>query len=398
VYPLAAIGETQAPADHTAHVAQDTHEHASSSWHLMEDGVVSGMFNHQSGPRGGTEVKAPNWWMGMATATTGRSQFTLTSMFSLDRVTVGEAGYRELFQGGETLDGEPIVDRQHPHDLFMQLSAVWRRSAYSETAISLAGAPVGEPTLGPPAFMHRASAADLVLAPLGHHVFDSTHVAFGVVAAAVDRGRWTFEGSVFNGREPDENRWDFDFNQLDSVAGRVRFRPSSEWELQVSTGHLVEPEILEPGNVQRTTASASWLSAASTDRMRALTIGYGVNAGLASHPNRHAAFGELSTRLGHSSVSGRVEVLQIEGSGRQDVIAAVTGGASRDLMRWRGFEGAIGVSGSIVAAPSNVRAVYGTLPASFQIYVRFKPPAGSAGRMWNMQMMKPMTAVSHAGH
>jgi hypothetical protein len=391
LYPLPAAGQTQAPVDHTAHVAQDTHEHpAASPWHFMQDGVVHGMFNDQSGTRGGTDVKAPNWWMGMATATAGRSQFTLTGMVSLDRITVGEAGYRELFQGGETLDGEPIVDRQHPHDVFMQLSAVWRRSAGSGTAISLAGAPAGEPTLGPPAFMHRASAADLVLAPLGHHVFDSTHVAYGVIGAALERGRWTVEGSVFNGREPDENRWNFDFDRLDSVAGRLRFRPSSAWEVQVSTGHLVEPEVLEPGNIQRTTASASWLSGASTDRMRALTIGYGVNAGPDDHPNRHAAFGELSTRLGRSSVSGRVEVVQIEGSDDQDVITSFSGGASRDLLRWRGFEGAIGVSGSIAAAPSNLRAVYGTLPSSIQIYVRFKPPAGSGGRMWNMQMMKPM--------
>ena len=363
----------------------------------MQDGDAYGMVNHQSGPRGGTDVKAPDWWMGMATATAGRSQFTLTGMISLDQLTVGEAGYRELFQGGETFDGEPIVDRQHPHDLFMQLSAVWRRSVGSGTAISLAGAPVGEATLGPPAFMHRPSAADLVLAPLGHHVFDSTHVSFGVVAAAFERGRWTVEGSVFNGREPDENRWDFDFDPLDSVAGRLRFRPSSAWELQVSTGHLVDPEILEPGNVQRTTASASWLTDASTDRMRALTIGYGVNVGPGSHPNQHAAFGELSRRLGRSSISGRVEVLQIEGPDDQNVITSFSGGASRDFLRGRGFEGAIGVSGSIAAAPADVRAVYGTLPASFQIYVRFRPPAGSGGRMWNMQMMKPMMG-SHAGH
>jgi hypothetical protein len=385
--PLAAGGQTPTPPDHTSHVAQDTHQHPASSWHFMQDGVVYGMFNHQSGPRGGTENTGPNWWMGMATGTAGRSQFTLTGMFSLDRVTAGEAGYRELFQGGETHDGEPIVDRQHPHDLVMQLSAVWRRMLGSGMVISLAGAPVGEPTLGPAAFMHRASAADFVLSPLGHHVFDSTHVAFGVIGAAFDRGRWTFEGSVFNGREPDENRWDFDFGTLDSVAGRLRFRPSAEWELQVSTGHLVEPEILEPGNIQRTTASASWLRDASTDRMRALTIGYGVNAG---DVNRHAAFGELSTRRGRSSVSGRVEVLQIEGPDGQDVITALSGGASRDLLRWRGLEGAIGVSGSVVAAPSNVRALYGTLPASLQIYVRFRPPAGPAGRMWNMQMMRPM--------
>src|SRR2546423_493698 len=202
-----------------------------TGWMFMQDGIVFTEFNHQGGPRGGNEFVVPNWWMGMASRDTSHGRFTLTSMLSLDPATVGDAGYRELFQAGEALNGRPLIDRQHPHDSFMQLAAVWRTRVNGSTSFTLAGAPVGEPALGPVAFMHRASAADNPTAPLAHHTFDSTHIAFGVVTAGVGRGPWVVEASVFNGREPDEHRWDFDFGRLDSFSGRGWYRPSDEWEL-----------------------------------------------------------------------------------------------------------------------------------------------------------------------
>jgi hypothetical protein len=123
------------------------------------------------------------------------------------------------------------------------------------TGLTFAGAPSGEPALGPVAFMHRASAADNPTAPLSHHTFDSTHVSFGVITAAVDHGRWLVEGSVFNGREPDEHRWDFDFGRLDSYSARLWFRPPMPNGSFRCHGHLTDPEQLEPGTLERTTAS-----------------------------------------------------------------------------------------------------------------------------------------------
>src|SRR6202521_1145201 len=123
-----------------------------TGWQFMQDGIVFAEFNHQGGPRGGNEFVAPNWWMGMATRETARGRLTFTSMLSLDPATVGKAGYREIFQAGEALNGRPLIDRQHPHDLFMQLAAVWRLPINSSTGLTLAGAPVGEPALGPVAF------------------------------------------------------------------------------------------------------------------------------------------------------------------------------------------------------------------------------------------------------
>jgi hypothetical protein len=387
------------------------HQHGAAppSWHVMQDGVVTGLFNHQGGPRGGNEFVVPNWWMGMAVRERGANQFGLNAMLSLDPVTVGKSGYREIFQVGEILDGKPLVDRQHPHDLFMQVSASWRRTFNSHTALIIAGGPAGEPTLGPVAFMHRPSAAGLLLAPLGHHTFDSTHISFGVVTAAVERGRWTLEGSAFNGREPDDNRWDFDLGAMDSAAGRVWFRPTPKWAIQVSSGFLREPEPLEPGNVRRTTASASWFSKDARG-FKAITAGYGVNA--AHDERRHGLFGEFTVERDANSVFGRAEIQHVETSllftggaaVSHDVdapaaVTAVTVGAGRRLMTWRSFEGLLGAQLTLYRVPAVLTATHGAHPVSFQLFFRLRLPTGSMGRMWNMRMSEGRKMeMEHAGH
>ena len=383
--------------------------HSTPGWHLMQDGVVYGLFNHQGGPRGGNEFVLPNWWMGMLTRNRGRHQVGLNMMFSLDPATVGKSGYRELFQVGEALDGKPLIDRQHPHDLFMQLAGSWRITISDKTAFTLAGGPVGEPTLGPVAFMHRPSAAGLVLAPLGHHTFDSTHISFGVVTAGMlERGRWTFEGSVFNGREPDQDRWDFDLGRMDSVAGRVWFRPTPEWDIQVSTGHLRNPEELEPGDVERTTASVSWFRQ-HDDGFKAVTVGYGVNA--AHGERRHGLFGEFTIERDANSIFGRAEVQQVETSvlitdqillpaaDDTNAVGALSLGGARRLARLKGFEGALGVQVTVYRVPEMLRATHGAHPVSAQVFLRVRLPAGDMGRMWNMRMSEAHTRdMGHGGH
>src|SRR5262245_12675712 len=248
----------------TAHAQEHDHAKmlremaAEKGWVFVQDGVVWAMYNDQSGDRGGREFVAPDWWMLMAMRKTPHGMVTLEGMLSLDPLTVGDDGYRELFQAGESFHGNAIVDRQHPHDFFMRLQAAWTVPLSTTTSLTLTGAAVGSPALGPIPFMHRASAFDNPMAPLTHHLFDSTHVPYGLATAAVDRGPWAIEGSVFNGREPDDRRWDFDFGPMDSVSARLWFKPTARWAFQVSTGHLVSPEQLEPGDLERTTASAQW--------------------------------------------------------------------------------------------------------------------------------------------
>jgi hypothetical protein len=389
-------------AQHEQHQAAAA---ASPSWMVMQDGIVFGMFNHQGGPRGGDEFRVPNWWMGMMSRKVGKGDLTLTSMLSLDPATVGKSGYGEIFQVGETLNGAPLVDRQHPHDFIMQLAAVWRVPLNERTGFTIAGGPAGEPALGPVAFMHRQSAAEMPLAPLGHHTFDSTHIAFGVITAAVDHGPWLIEGSIFNGREPDEHRWDFDFGRLDSVSGRVWFKPTDRWEFQVSTGHLVEPEELEPGNVQRSTASASWIKRDGTN-FSAFTAAVGVNR--AHEISRYAIFGEGTHRVGKTAIFGRAEVVEVEiekllhggghshgGAALKDAVTAFSIGVMRDVATWRGFELGLGGNLTAHAVPAALRPTHGDDPVSFQIFFRVRPPA-PMGRMFNMRMSRPL--AGHGSH
>src|SRR4051812_3904915 len=138
-----AAGEPQEPAVDHSHMNMSM----GSGWEFMQDGVLFLEFNDQGGPRGGDEFAAPTWWMGMATRNTSRGQFTFTSMLSLEPATLGKEGYRELFQSGETLNGAPLIDRQHPHDLFAQVAAVWRIPLNASTGLTFVGAPAGEPAL-----------------------------------------------------------------------------------------------------------------------------------------------------------------------------------------------------------------------------------------------------------
>ena len=115
----------------------------------------------------------------------------------------------------------------------------------------------GEPAIGPPVFMHRPSAANLSAAPLGHHWQDATHIQFGVATLGVRYHNAKLEGSVFTGREPNENRYSFDRPRFDSYSGRLSANPSANLALQISAAHLNSPEELEPDdNVNRYTASA----------------------------------------------------------------------------------------------------------------------------------------------
>lgn len=372
----------------------------SAGWRFMQDGIVFAEYDHQGGPRGGDQFVAPNWWMGMAARHTSRGELTLKAMFSLDPATVGKSGYREIFQAGETVNGRPLIDRQHPHDLFMQLAAAWSTALTGSTALILAGGPVGEPALGPVAFMHRLSAMDNPAAPLSHHTFDSTHIAFGVLTAALDHRSWIVEGSLFNGREPDQNRWDFDFGRLDSVSGRVWYRPTDEWTLQVSSGRLVHPEQLEPGNIVRSTASASWTKQTATT-MISVTAGFGRND--TDHGARHAFFLEAARHARGNTLYGRFELLQAEtallqtdaipespAADLKSPVAAFTAGAVRDVLAWHGVEGGFGADVTFYGVPGPLQAMYSTHPVSAHVFFRLRPPAGPMGRMWNTWMSQSM--------
>src|SRR6266436_5308571 len=246
---------------------------------LMLHGAIFPRYTNVSTRRGDDRIDAPNWIMGMYSHPLGDSaQIGARLMMSLDPLTEGGRGYPLLFQSGESWNGEPLHDRQHPHDLFDELSmSLSKRFDADLSAYIYFGYP-GEPALGPPTFMHRPSAMDDPDAPIGHHWQDSTHVTFGVATAGLVWRNIKIEGSIFTGREPDENRYDFDQPRFDSYSGRISWNPTKNLALQVSHGYIKSPEAPEPQiNIHRTTASAIYNLPLGPDKNWSNTFVWGQN-------------------------------------------------------------------------------------------------------------------------
>jgi hypothetical protein len=228
-------------------------------WMVMAHGLVNVIADRQTGPRGDRKNFAESMFMLMGQRDLGPGTLGLRTMLSLDPA-MGASGYPLLLQAGETADGRtPLVDRQHPHDALMEVAGSYSLPFGDQGAgFVYVGLP-GEPALGPTTFMHRFSGMRNPEAPLTHHWLDSTHVSFGVVTLGASDGAWKLEGSRFNGREPDQSRWNLETGRLDSWSTRLSFNPTPAWALQVSYGELKQPEQLEPDtDVHRTTASASY--------------------------------------------------------------------------------------------------------------------------------------------
>ncbi len=225
-------------------------------WSTMTHGFANLIYDRQGGPRGDTKTFSSSMLMVMGQRPVDGGTVGLRAMVSADPL-MGKRGYPLLLQTGESANGAALIDRQHPHDLFMELSASYsRRLSERSSAFIYAGLP-GEPALGPPAFMHRFSGEDNPEAPISHHWIDSTHVTFGVVTLGYVYDRFKIEGSVFRGREPNENRYDIETGRLDSASARLSYNPTKDWALQASRGRIKSPEALHPdADIDRTTASA----------------------------------------------------------------------------------------------------------------------------------------------
>ena len=216
-------------------------------WNVMWHALLNGVYDWQDGPRGDEKAFLAGMIMGSARRDVGANgTLNLRAMLSPDPF-MGANGYPLLFAAGETADGvEPLVDRQHPHDLFMELSASYAHRLGPNSSVFVYGGLPGEPAFGPPAFMHRLTAMDSPEAPITHHWLDSTHITFGVVTAGVVVGDWKVEASQFRGREPDEDRYDIESGELDSTSARVSWNPTENLSLQASWADIESPEALEP--------------------------------------------------------------------------------------------------------------------------------------------------------
>ncbi|HEX9953515.1 MAG TPA: hypothetical protein VGB53_17255 [Rubricoccaceae bacterium] len=358
-------------------------------WHLMLHAAafprLAAVDAFGSGTRGGTSVGVPNWAMGMAQRPVGRATLTLRAMASLDPVTESGDGYRLLFQSGETFAGERLVDRQHPHDAVSELSATVSAPVGGAAVFGYVGYP-GEPALGPAAFMHRPSARYTPDAPLSHHWQDATHIAWGVATGGVAWGPLTLDASLFTGAEPDERRWTPDRPRFDSYSARVSLHPTPRTALQVSRGHIYEPEALEPGvNQVRTTASALYSAPVGRDGDLAAALVWGRNdaTGGDHHAGaQQALLAEATLRVGRAAVFGRGEWIQksgeeldLDGELGEPVygIGTLGIGAGVDVARTRGVAATLGAEATAYRVPEALRPLYGRAPVSLQIFLRLSP-------------------------
>jgi hypothetical protein len=348
-------------------------------WSTMVHGYVSAIYDHQGGLRGDDKTFSASMLMGMAQRPLGTGHLLLRGMISLDPL-MGKAGYPLLLQTGETADGAtPLIDRQHPHDFVMELAGIYAAPIADSTSAFLYLGYPGEPALGPPAFMHRLSAMDDPEAPIGHHWLDATHITYGVATAGLVYDDWKFEGSIFNGREPDQARWDFDPLRLDSASARLSWNPGEEWALQVSYGFLKSPEQLEPGvNQHRLTASAIYDKKLEHGNWQT-TLAWGRND-LQPGSASNAYLLESAVSWYAHTIFARAEndsknELFLPGAplfGQSFNVSKFSLGYVYDIPVGEHLSLGLGAVGSLYGLPSRLEPYYGSNPGSYMVFTRVK--------------------------
>ncbi len=307
----------------------------SGNWTLMAHGVLNLVYDHQSGRRGDDKAFASGMLMGMARRPLGNGTLQFKAMVSPDPL-MGKRGYPLLLASGETANGiDRLIDRQHPHDFFMELSASVSQNFSKKGSIFLYAGLPGEPAFGPPAFMHREAIADSPEAPISHHWLDSTHISFGVVTAGVVIDRVKLEVSRFNGREPDQHRWDIETGPLNSTAVRLSWNPTRTLALQGSWGHFEDPEQLEPGvDQKRWSASALYAIEIAPEWKFAGTLAWGRKSAHGHDDDAYVAEASLNhagwTAFGRGEITENRELTDVE-DGPAFRVGKVSLGAVRDF-------------------------------------------------------------------
>jgi hypothetical protein len=340
------------------------------SWMLMGHAGVNLVYDRQQGPRGGEMGFVSGMVMGMARRGVGNGTLQLRAMLSPDPF-MGRRGYPLHLAAGETADGiTPLVDRQHPHDLFMELSASYSlRLGKDASAFLYAGLP-GEPAFGPPAFMHRMSIMDSPEAPISHHWLDSTHIVFGVVTAGLVLGNFKLEGSRFNGREPDQHRYDIETGPLDSTALRASWNPSHNLSLQASWAHLVSPEQLAPlENSTRWSASAIYTRPVGEHGWWSATLAWGRRDGDDAFALEGAAGLGLWTLFGRAE---RTENDELAPGAAAYRVGKVSLGAIRDFRVAPHVRLGMGALYAFNFVPDALRPGYGGNPDGLMAFVRLR--------------------------
>ena len=348
-------------------------------WDLMAHGAIFVDYNQQGGPRGEGKAESVNWGMLMEQHKLGSGTILFREMFSAESLTSPHPGFPELFQTGETYHGQPLVDHQHPHNVFAELAALYTLPITEKISWELYGGPSAEPALGPVTYLHRASAAELPMAPLSHHLQDSTHTSFGVVTTGFIIDRVKLEASAFNGREPNEERWSIQLAALDSWSGRAWVAPTRNWMAQYSIGRLEHPEALEPGSQWRQTASVEY-NRSMRDGGWASTVVWGRVHKIATDRTLNSYLLESTLNFKERNYAfSRLELVDKDELFPQAAVAPVyrigayTFGGVRDLVQNRAWQLGLGADVTFYSKPAVLDTAYGKEPVSFQIFLRMRP-------------------------
>ncbi|MGA8765094.1 MAG: hypothetical protein WB562_19660 [Candidatus Sulfotelmatobacter sp.] len=352
-------------------------------WELMAHGVIFADYNQQGGPRGEGKAESVNWGMLMEGHSLGSGKILFRQMFSAESLTSPHPGFPELFQTGETYHGQALIDHQHPHNVFAELAMLYTLPLTEKLSWELYGGPSAEPALGPVTYIHRASAAELPLAPLGHHLQDSTHTSFGVVTTGFvlhsAHQDVKLEASAFNGREPDEERWSIQLAALDSWSGRASLAAWRNWTAQYSVGRLEHPEALEPGSQWRQTASVeydrplgagNWATSLVWGRVHKIAEGTNLNGYLLESTLNFLRRDYAFTRL---ELVDKDELFPQAAVHPAYRIGAYTFGGERDLIQNHAWQLGLGADVTVYSKPAVLDAAYGNNPVSFQVFLRMRP-------------------------
>lgn len=337
-----------------------------------------------SGKGGRSRIDAPSMFMAMYSHPIGeKAQVGFRTMMSLDPIIQRGYGYPLLYQSGELYRGQPLHDRQHPHDLVSELAATYSYKLDDKKSIYFYAGYPGEPALGPPMYLHRLSGMNNPDAPIGHHWQDATHITYGVVTAGFSFGKAKIEASAFNGREPDENRWNFDRPRFNSFSGRFSFNPTKNLAVQISHGYLRDPEPAEPEIriLRKTTASAIYNKKFGDNKNWASTFVWGQN--YANGERSNSFLFESNFDLYKNAVFGRFETVQKSGHELvldppldHDVfrVNSFSIGYIRDLVKDKGLDVGLGSMLTVNTNPQSLAPVYGgTTHAGWQVFLRFRP-------------------------
>ena len=382
-----ASGTSVGPASTPAPMLMARH----GAWMLMFHANVFVLDEQQSTPRGADRLFSTNWFMPMAQRNLGRGVFTARVMLSAEPATVTDRRYPLLFQQGETAFGVPIADGQHPHNLFMEVAALYDLKLGERTLLSFYAAPVGDPAIGPAAYAHRASALEDPVAPLGHHQEDSTHISDDVVTVGLTYGIARIEASGFHGREPDENRWTISQGGIDSWSSRLTLEPGKNWSGQYSYARIKSLEALFPTeDEERVTASVmynrplhdgNWANTVLWGRTRSLQNSTVLNSYLVESTLRFHKSNYAWTRIENAERSNELILgenplppgFQEQPIGR---VQAYTLGYDHDVNLIRHLSSAVGAQVTTYGVPDSLKPIYGSHPLGVALFVRVRPFSG----------------------